>query len=109
MSKQKVHSCIFTTTIKELDSLDSTFFLSVPCRFEFQLKSSGWGGGGTRKVKFERGNKDGVVYRPGRKLLTVLVGPGLDPNAREFIITRYITPSANVNIYHHVLYLVIVS
>ncbi|CAG0920374.1 unnamed protein product [Notodromas monacha] len=47
--------------------------------FEFQVKNSGWGGGGLRKVRFERGNGNVAVLKAARKILTVSIGPGLDP------------------------------
>uniref|UniRef100_A0ABD2XDY9 SH3 domain-containing protein n=1 Tax=Trichogramma kaykai TaxID=54128 RepID=A0ABD2XDY9_9HYME len=45
---------------------------------EFKVKKEGWGGGGTRIVKFvQNGYGDIEILTPSSKLLTVSIGPGL--------------------------------
>ncbi|XP_012277258.1 unconventional myosin-Ie [Orussus abietinus] len=54
---------------------------------EFKVKKEGWGGGGTRQVKFiqaEYGDKE--MLKPSGKMLNVSIGPGLPNTSR---------PSAN--------------
>jgi len=49
------------------------------------VKKEGWGGGGTRQVKFElAGISDMALLKPSGKVLTVTIGPGLPSNSSEF-------------------------
>ena len=49
------------------------------------MKKEGWGGGGTRQVKFElAGISDMALLKPSGKVLTVTIGPGLPSNSSEF-------------------------
>ncbi|XP_059157051.1 unconventional myosin-Ie-like isoform X2 [Physella acuta] len=49
---------------------------------DFQVKKEGWGGGGSRQVKFLRGAGDIAQLKPSSKVLTVTIGPGLPKNSR---------------------------
>jgi myosin-1 len=52
---------------------------------DFKVKKEGWGGGGTRQVKFETaGISDMALLKPSGKVLTVTIGPGLPSNSSEF-------------------------
>jgi len=52
---------------------------------DFKVKKEGWGGGGTRQVKFElAGISDMALLKPSGKVLTVTIGPGLPSNSSEF-------------------------
>lgn len=47
---------------------------------EFKVKKEGWGGGGTRQVKFSQIDYgDREILKPNGKVLNVWIGPGL-PN-----------------------------
>lgn len=51
------------------------------------MKKEGWGGGGTRQVKFESaGISDMAVLKPSGKVLTVTIGRGLPSDSSEFFI-----------------------
>jgi myosin-1 len=51
------------------------------------VKKEGWGGGGTRQVKFiSAGSSDKALLKPSGKILTVVIGPGLPSNSSEFSI-----------------------
>lgn len=51
------------------------------------MKKEGWGGGGTRQVKFvSAGMSDVAVLKPSGKVLTVTIGPGLPSNSSEFFV-----------------------
>jgi len=53
------------------------------------VKKEGWGGGGTRQVKFESaGISDMALLKPSGKVLTVTIGPGLPSNSSEFFCYR---------------------
>ncbi|KAI8789436.1 unconventional myosin-Ie-like isoform X1 [Biomphalaria glabrata] len=49
---------------------------------EFQVKKEGWGGGGTRQVRFVRGTGDIALLKPSSKVLTVSIGQGLPKDSR---------------------------
>jgi myosin-1 len=54
---------------------------------DFKVKKEGWGGGGTRQVKFvSAGTSDKALLKPSGKVLTVVIGPGLPSNSSEFSI-----------------------
>lgn len=51
------------------------------------MKKEGWGGGGTRQVKFVCAvMSDMAVLKPSGKVLTVTIGPGLPSNSSEFFV-----------------------
>ncbi|GFN82452.1 hypothetical protein PoB_000895800 [Plakobranchus ocellatus] len=50
--------------------------------FDFHVKKEGWGGGGTRQVRFVRGNGDIAELKPSSKTLTISIGPGLPKTSR---------------------------
>jgi myosin-1 len=51
------------------------------------VKKEGWGGGGTRQVKFvSAGTSDMALLKPSGKVLTVVIGPGLPCNSSKFFI-----------------------
>ncbi|XP_011707661.1 PREDICTED: unconventional myosin-Ie-like [Wasmannia auropunctata] len=109
-----------------LESVFKTEFLASLCRryledlghclnvrfgneLEFKVKKEGWGGGGTRTVKFmqtDYGDKE--ILKASGKILTVNIGPGLPSTAkpkmnrsatsfvrsRSFSIQRPIRPAA---------------
>ena len=47
------------------------------------MKKEGWGGGGTRTVRFAQGNSDLAVVKVSGKVMTVSMGPGLPRNSRK--------------------------
>jgi len=50
---------------------------------DFKVKKEGWGGGGTRQVKFESsGISDMALLKSSGKILTVTIGPGLPSNSK---------------------------
>ncbi|CAG5115369.1 unnamed protein product, partial [Candidula unifasciata] len=49
---------------------------------DFNVKKEGWGGGGTRQVRFVRGVGDIAQLKPSSKVLTVSIGPGLPKDSR---------------------------
>jgi myosin-1 len=54
---------------------------------DFKVKKEGWGGGGTRQVKFmSAGVSDMALLKPSGKVLTVTIGPGLPNNSSEFLL-----------------------
>lgn len=54
---------------------------------DFRVKKEGWGGGGTRQVKFvSAGTSDMALLKPLGKVLTVVIGPGLPSNSSKFFI-----------------------
>jgi myosin-1 len=53
---------------------------------DFKVKKEGWGGGGTRQVKFiSAGISDMALLKPSGKVLNVLIGQGLPSNSSEFL------------------------
>ena len=55
------------------------------CSLEFDVKKEGWGGGGTRQIKFVRGTGDVPVLKPSGKTLTVTIGSGLPKDSSKFL------------------------
>lgn len=52
---------------------------------EFKVKKEGWGGGGTRHVKFTQtdyGDKE--ILKMSGKILSVSIGPGLPSTSSKF-------------------------
>ena len=49
------------------------------------MKKEGWGGGGTRQIKFIRGTGDVPVLKPSGKTLTVTIGSGLPKDSSKFL------------------------
>lgn len=49
---------------------------------DFAVKKEGWGGGGSRQVRFVRGSGDIAQLKPSSKMLTVTIGPGLPKTSR---------------------------
>jgi hypothetical protein len=56
----------------------------VPCRIEFQVKKEGFGGGGTKVLKFVTGSSDVMQLKASGKILTVSIGPGLPKTSSEY-------------------------
>lgn len=52
---------------------------------DFAVKKEGWGGGGSRMIKFARGQGDVPVLKVSGKTLTVSVGSGLPKDSSMFI------------------------
>ncbi|XP_021935115.1 unconventional myosin-Ie-like [Zootermopsis nevadensis] len=53
---------------------------------DFRVKKEGWGGGGTRQVKFvSAGTSDMALLKPLGKVLTVVIGPGLPSNSKPIL------------------------
>ncbi|GFR62333.1 unconventional myosin-Ie [Elysia marginata] len=50
--------------------------------FDFAVKKEGWGGGGSRQVRFVCGSGDIAQLKPSSKVLTVSIGPGLPKTSR---------------------------
>jgi hypothetical protein len=59
-------------------------FKSVLCRIEFQVKKEGFGGGGTKILKFVSGPSDEMQLKASGKVLTVAIRPGLPKNSSEY-------------------------
>lgn len=59
-------------------------------RIEFPVKKEGWGGGGTRAIKFHRlpQPSDIATLKPSGKTLNVSIGPGLPKDSRECYIKK---------------------
>ena len=55
------------------------------CSLEFDVKKEGWGGGGTRQIKFVRGTGDIPMLKPSGKSLTVSIGSGLPKDSSKFL------------------------
>ncbi|CAL1534478.1 unnamed protein product [Lymnaea stagnalis] len=49
---------------------------------EFQVKKEGWGGGGSRQVRFVRGGNEVAQVKASGKVLTVTIGSGLPKDSR---------------------------
>ncbi|XP_052793613.1 unconventional myosin-Ie-like isoform X2 [Mya arenaria] len=49
---------------------------------DFAVKKEGWGGGGSRMIKFQRGSGDVPVLKASGKNLVVSIGPGLPKDSR---------------------------
>lgn len=58
-------------------------------RIEFPVKKEGWGGGGSRVIKFHRlpQPSDIATLKPSGKTLNVSIGPGLPKDSRECYIS----------------------
>lgn len=54
-----------------------------PNSLDFQVKKEGWGGGGSRQVRFVRGSGDIAQLKTSSKVLTVSIGPGLPKDSSE--------------------------
>ncbi|KAJ4435524.1 Unconventional myosin-Ie [Periplaneta americana] len=53
---------------------------------EFKVKKEGWGGGGTRQVKFmTSGTSDMALLKPSGKVLTIFIGQGLPSNSKPIL------------------------
>ncbi|KAK3585324.1 hypothetical protein CHS0354_040273 [Potamilus streckersoni] len=82
-----------------LESIFKTEFLSTLCKrykdktgkdlklqfsdsLDFGVKKEGWGGGGSRLIKFVRGQGKLAILKVSGKTLTVSIGPGLPKNSR---------------------------
>ena len=50
---------------------------------DFAVKKEGWGGGGSRMIKFTRGQGDIPVFKVSGKTLTIAVGTGLPKDSSE--------------------------
>ena len=48
------------------------------------MKKEGWGGGGTRTIKFTPGNSDAMQVKVSGKTLNVSIGNGLPKSSREY-------------------------
>lgn len=59
-------------------------FSFVFASLEFSVKKEGWGGGGTRQLRFMRGQGDQAVLKPSGKTLSVSIGPGLPKDSSKF-------------------------
>ena len=70
-------------------------FIFLIYRIEFPVKKEGWGGGGSRVIKFHRLPQpcDIAVLKPSGKTLNVSIGPGLPKDSRK---DQMKTPSACV-------------
>lgn len=47
------------------------------------MKKEGWGGGGSRQVRFVRGQGDIAQLKASGKVLTVSIGPGLPKDSSK--------------------------
>ena len=48
------------------------------------MKKEGWGGGGTRTVKFYTGGNDQAQLKPSGKTLNVYIGAGLPKDSSKW-------------------------
>lgn len=72
----------FFTLFSMCPKLKKMWFYSI----EFKVKKEGWGGGGTRQVKFaQAGFGDKEILTPSGKILTVSIGPGLPVTSSKFL------------------------
>ncbi|XP_050400125.1 unconventional myosin-Ie isoform X2 [Patella vulgata] len=67
---------------KYKDRTGKTIPLNFSDSLEFSVKKEGWGGGGSRTVKFIRGSGDTAILKPSSKVLTVSIGSGLPKDSR---------------------------
>ena len=70
-------------------------FLSTPfhhfhpsIRIDFPVKKEGWGGGGTRQIRFLQGQSNEAVLKVSGKALTVSIGSGMARNSRKSNISH---------------------
>ncbi|KAK2153501.1 hypothetical protein LSH36_295g04091 [Paralvinella palmiformis] len=79
-------------------------FKNLPVEFhdvlEFHVKKEGWGGGGTRTVKFFNGNGNMAQLKASGKTLNVYIGAGLPkdskPGQREPVSHHHLPQNMNV-------------
>ncbi|NP_001118234.1 amoeboid myosin I [Strongylocentrotus purpuratus] len=64
------------------ETLQQKLMVNFNDSIEFSVKKEGWGGGGTRTVRFAQGQGDTAVLKPSSKILTVSIGSGLPRNSR---------------------------
>ncbi|KAL5004495.1 hypothetical protein ScPMuIL_017951 [Solemya velum] len=89
--------CIFKTEFLSLTSkkykekTGKELRLQFSDSLEFAIKKEGWGGGGTRHVKFVRGTQDPAMIKASGKTLTVSVPAGLPKDSRPQRKTRSIS------------------
>ncbi|XP_034936680.1 unconventional myosin-Ie-like [Chelonus insularis] len=68
---------------KYLQHLGHPLNIKFSNSLEFKVKKEGWGGGGTRQVKFSlTGYGDKEFLRPQGKVLNVIIGPGMPSTSR---------------------------
>ncbi|XP_011302675.1 unconventional myosin-If [Fopius arisanus] len=68
---------------KYLEVVGHSLNIRFSNNLEFKVKKEGWGGGGTRQVKFtQTGWGDEEVLNSNGKILNVTIGPGLPANSR---------------------------
>ncbi|XP_072038335.1 unconventional myosin-If-like isoform X2 [Amphiura filiformis] len=99
-----------------LESMFKTEFLTVlskkyrdtagrelQCAFsdsiDFMVKKEGWGGGGTRQIRFLQGQSDAAIIKPSGKVLTVSIGSGMPRNSRPGIRQVNVTDADRRNAY----------
>ncbi|XP_071573945.1 unconventional myosin-Ie isoform X1 [Temnothorax nylanderi] len=89
--------CVFKTELlfslskKFLEDTGHLLNVRFSNNLEFKVKKEGWGGGGTRDVKFiqtDYGDKE--ILKPSGKVLSVNIGPGL-PNTSKPNLDRSIS------------------
>ena len=59
---------------------------------DFGVKKEGWGGGGSRMIKFVRGQGDVPILKPSGKTLTVTIGSGLPKDSSKCCRTCFLPP-----------------
>ena len=58
---------------------------------EFKVKKEGWGGGGTRQIKYvQAGYGDKEILTIHGKVLTIAIGPGLPSTSSKYMFIVYI-------------------
>ena len=84
-------------------SLNTCAFIC--CSIEFQVKKEGWGGGGTRAVKFTLGSGEIRQTKVSGKQMVVSIGQGLPENSSQYLIQSVIESSQTVSEYHLLQYI----
>lgn len=65
--------------------MNSCFLFNSVISLEFKVKKEGWGGGGTRQLKFTQLDYgDREILKSNGKTLNVSVGPGLPSTSSRF-------------------------
>ncbi|XP_022110259.1 unconventional myosin-Ie-like isoform X1 [Acanthaster planci] len=82
---------------KYRDAVGRELQLDFRDTIEVVVKKEGWGGGGTRTVRFAQGNSDLAILKVSGKVMTVSVGPGLPRNSRPGVRQTQVTRSDRAN------------
>ncbi|XP_072166992.1 unconventional myosin-If-like [Diadema setosum] len=73
------------------ETLQQKLVVNFSDSIDFMVKKEGWGGGGTRTVRFSQGQGDVPMMKPSSKILTVSIGSGLPRNSRPGVRDTKVT------------------